>query len=686
MLVRVNTTVRGHSAVRMQVVDTLAELIRRDMIPIVPLRGSISASGDLMPLAYIAGALQGNPDIFVRNGQKILSAPDAIAEIRRMQKEEEEAENATATKDEKADKALVGDRERKQANKNKKGKAREENNDGKANKSVKGKDVDEAQYYTAIELETKEGLALINGTAPSAAVAALAIYETNQLTVLAQLVTCLASEGLRANVEWAHPFLAEIRPLKGQMEVARNMRYFFRGSKLVSGLSGPETFAREGLVQDRYSIRSSPQWIGPTVEELVVAASYLDIELNSTTDNPVVNIENGEVYSGANFQATTVANMMEKVRASLQMLGKMLYSQATEMINPATSRGLPPNLVADNPSLSFGMKGVDINMAAYQSELQYLANPVTSHVQSAEMHNQAINSLALLSARYTMQSIDVLSMMTASAIYVGLQAVDLRALHMVFIEDYPTLLEKHLLATCKDNEKVTVDTVRLVLRLALPQLRVAWPANASYDLEERCDKVAMSVVQVALDRYFKMAETQPADDQQFLEGLKHFKRAMKETMSQCFKSARTKLEKDPLFTVDMLGYGTKALYRFVRGELGVPFHRGQVDDPMNKPRASDDKRAKRTVGSWITVIYEALRDGRLSGHLLALFKAEIGDQPITTYRREQADRVLRERRSAAGQTAQNAPSPAQDQPLQAMSRNEKRALARAEAKADRRKV
>ncbi|KAF9767598.1 Phenylalanine ammonia-lyase str11 [Fusarium sp. DS 682] len=108
-------------------------------------------------------------------------------------------------------------------------------------------------------------------------------------------------------------------------------------------------------------------------------------------------IQSGEVYTGANSISGSVANRMEKTRLSMQMTGRLLFSLCSELINPSLNRGLPPNLVADDPSLSFTVKGIDISMAAYMSELGYLANPVTPHVQSAEMHNQSINSLALIS-------------------------------------------------------------------------------------------------------------------------------------------------------------------------------------------------------------------------------------------------------------------------------------------------
>ena len=126
----------------------------------------------------------------------------------------------------------------------------------------------------------------------------------------------------------------------------------------------PKNRKREDLVQDRYSLRSAPQWIGPQLEDLMLADQQINIEINSSCDNPLVDSKSNDIYYGANFQAASVTSAMEKIRLVLQMFGKILFSQSFEMIDPGLSGGLPANLAADDPSLSFMMKGVDVNIAA----------------------------------------------------------------------------------------------------------------------------------------------------------------------------------------------------------------------------------------------------------------------------------------------------------------------------------
>lgn len=110
----------------------------------------------------------------------------------------------------------------------------------------------------------------------------------------------------------------------------------------------------------------------------------------------------------------SVSTAMEKTRLSLAHCGKVVFAQFTEMLNPCLNRGLPPSAAATDPSLNYYAKGLDIAAAAYVAELNYLANPVSVHCVAAEMMNQSINSLALISARMTGSALDVLSLVRDS--------------------------------------------------------------------------------------------------------------------------------------------------------------------------------------------------------------------------------------------------------------------------------
>ncbi|KAI0595624.1 phenylalanine ammonia-lyase [Biscogniauxia sp. FL1348] len=549
MLVRANTNLRGHSAVGLHVAEAIVNLVSHNCTPFIPLRGTISASGDLMPLSYVAGSIMGNPDIKVQIGKgkdrQVLPADQALLSL----------------------------------------------------------------GMHPVTLGPKEGLALINGTAPSAAVATLALYDTHNLTVVSQVLTAMAAESLAANVEWAHPFISDVRPHAGQVEVAQNIRSFLSGSKLVTSLGArAKDRFKVGIVQERYALRTSPQWLSPVLEDLLLAHRQIETELNSTTDNPIVNVGGGDIHCGGNFQATPITSASEKMRLGLQMIGKMLFSQTSELINNTMSNGLPPNLAADDPSLSFCMKGIDVNMAAYQSELAFLANPVSSHVQSAEMHNQSLNSLALVTTRYTMQAIELVSLMVASALYTTCQALDLRVMHMTFLEELRPLVEATV------TEHLCMEEVSPLLDLLWKDIHTSWYETSHLDAPERAAQVASETVAVMTKFIAQNGTVTRSNSPLSIKDVQTLREAIEKTILQAYLKHR-----DLFFahqpTEQYLGKATKQCYDFVRNTLGVPFHRGLVEQPQ--PGDTElDGRPKKTIGSWVSIVYEAVRDGRLIDRIL----------------------------------------------------------------------
>lgn len=237
---------------------------------------------------------------------------------------------------------------------------------------------------TPISLEAKEGLTIVNGTALSTGIAALAMHEVHCQATLSQLLTAMSVEAMNGTDESFHPFFTKVRAHLGQEESARYIYAYLARSKLVHRSNG----SKEGsLRQDRYSIRTASQWIGPVLEDLLLAHQQVTIEANSVTDNPLVLVEMDQcrMLHGGNFQAKAITSAMEKLDRAVKLL-----VQCTELINPATNGGLPPNLVAEEASESFIWKGTDVMIAALQSEL-----------------------LALISARCTLDAIDVLTQISA---------------------------------------------------------------------------------------------------------------------------------------------------------------------------------------------------------------------------------------------------------------------------------
>ncbi|KAH8880798.1 phenylalanine ammonia-lyase [Thozetella sp. PMI_491] len=539
MVVRCNSTMRGHSAVSIPVIRAVADLVCHGLTPVVPLRGSVSASGDLMPLSYVAGSLEGNPDILVERDGQVLPAPQALQEA----------------------------------------------------------------GLAPIALGPKEGLGLINGTSSSAGLGAIVVAGANNLALLTQVLTGGAVEALRGSAESFHPFIAQTRPHPGQIECARNVRYFLGGSHLCRDALEPKNRRREDLVQDRYSLRSAPQWIGPQLEDLGLAFSQISVELNSSCDNPLVDSAARDIYYGCNFQAAAVTSAMEKVRLALQMLGRLLFSQATEMIDPNLSGGLPANLAADDPSLSFTMKGVDVNMAAYMAELSYLAQPMSSHVQAAEMHNQSVNSMALASARMSFDAFDILSKMCACSTYVVCQALDLRALHMAFVEKasdaMQSITDRHFSAAlAPERLSILQETLR-------SQTLPAWSSTGKLDLAARCQALVRTAVPILVTHVDgTVAQVQA------------WQVETTATVLNIWKDNFASFCANP-HTEALLGNGSRVLYQFVRKDLGVPFHLGFIEHPTAKSQTLGN-RPKKTIGGWISIIHDAITSGSLCSALMPM--------------------------------------------------------------------
>lgn len=227
ILIRMNSLIRGHSGVRWELVEKLGQLLSKNITPLVPLRGSISASGDLSPLSYIAGTLIGNPSIRVFS-----SSPERMRQI---------VPSSKAL----ADHAI-----------------------------------------TPLDLQSKEHLGILNGTAFSASVASLAINDAVHLALLSQICTAMGTEALSGVQGSFDSFIHDIaRPHPGQIEVAKTVWGLLEGSKFASTHEEECHLSEDQgqLRQDRYPLRTAPQFLGPQIEDILSALDVVTLECNSST-------------------------------------------------------------------------------------------------------------------------------------------------------------------------------------------------------------------------------------------------------------------------------------------------------------------------------------------------------------------------------------------------------------------
>lgn len=359
MLLRANVLARGCSGVRPCIVHRLLRFLQADAIPIVRELGSIGASGDLVPLSTIGRAITGQTGfVQVQLGERTLNGSDALREL----------------------------------------------------------------GLKRLELLPKEGLAIVNGTSFSAAIAANCQHETRKLMALALGVNAMILHALQAHDEPFEDFVHQHKPHPGQIWTAQIMRHLLRrGSKPINGKSVH--------VQDRYSIRCLPQYMGPMVEGIARITRVVETEMNAVSDNPIVDSENGRFYQSGNFLGQYVAIAMDDLRRYIGLMAKHLDVQIATLVAPEFNGGLPASL-RGNEELSFnmGLKGLQITGNSIMPMLTYYGNPIVEHFPThAEQFNQNINGLSWGSANLAWKSVELFQHYMSVAMIFAVQSLDLRA-------------------------------------------------------------------------------------------------------------------------------------------------------------------------------------------------------------------------------------------------------------------
>ena len=350
MVMKVVALARGYSGVRPQLIDALCDLVSHGICPIVPSKGSVGASGDLAPLAHIAGALIGEGDTSC-NGE-IVPASDAL---------------------------------------------------GRA-------------QLRPLQLAPKEGLALLNGTQVSTALALAALFRAEHILSASVIAGAMSVDAIKGSDTPFDERVHRARGHRGQSEIGALLRKLMKGSDIrASHLSCSR-------VQDPYSIRCQPQVIGACLGVLQHAAEVLQIEANGVTDNPLVFADTDAILSGGNFHAEPVALVADYVALSVAEIGSLSERRIALLIDSNLS-GLPAFLVEDG-GLNSGFMMAQVTAAALASENKSLAHPASVDSIPTSANQEDHVSMATFAARRLHDMLDNVAYIVAIELLAAAQGIE----------------------------------------------------------------------------------------------------------------------------------------------------------------------------------------------------------------------------------------------------------------------
>ena len=366
MLLRANSHLHGASGIRLELIQRMETFLNAGVTPHVYEFGSIGASGDLTPLAYISGALIGlAPSYTVDFNGEEMDAPTALRKL----------------------------------------------------------------DLEPLQLLPKEGLAMMNGTSVMTGIAANCVYDTKILLALALGAHALAIQGLNGTNQSFHPFIHKLKPHSGQKWAAAQMLNLLAGSRLIrEELDGSHDYRGENPIQDRYSLRCLPQYMGPIVDGIEQIQRQIEVEINSVTDNPLIDVENQACYHGGNFLGQYIGVGMDQLRYYMGLLAKHLDVQIAYLVAPEFNNGLPASLAGNRQrSVNMGLKGLQITGNSIMPLLTFYGNSIADRFPThAEQFNQNINSQGFASANLARRSVEIFQQYMAITLMFGVQAVDLR--------------------------------------------------------------------------------------------------------------------------------------------------------------------------------------------------------------------------------------------------------------------
>lgn len=276
---------------------------------------------------------------------------------------------------------------------------------------------------TPLQLRPKEGLALMNGTAVMTALACLAYARAEQASRVCSRLTAMTVLAIRGNAYHFDEGLFALKPHAGQQRVAAWIR-----QDLHVG-AAPQHAER---LQDRYSLRCAPHIIGVLEDSMAWIGSFIENEINSSNDNPLIDVDGLRVLHGGHFYGGHIAQAMDALKTLVANLADLLDRQFAQLADEKFNQGLPRNLSGargERAALNHGFKAVQIAVSAWTAEALKLTMPASVFSRSTECHNQDKVSMGTIAARDALRVLTLTEQCMAASLLATSQALHLRQVH-----------------------------------------------------------------------------------------------------------------------------------------------------------------------------------------------------------------------------------------------------------------
>jgi histidine ammonia-lyase len=271
-----------------------------------------------------------------------------------------------------------------------------------------------------LELQVKEGLALLNGTQAMAAVGALAIHRAERLLRAATAAGAMTLEALLGTPVAFDPRIHDARPHPGQQQTAGLLRELLAGSEIRES----HVF-NDPRVQDAYSLRCMPQVHGAVLQAIAHARATVEIETGSATDNPLVFADTGDVLSGGNFHGAPLALAFDYAAIALTVLASITERRIDRLVNPDLNEKLPPFLTP-HPGISSGYMMPQVTAAALLNEMRILAHPASADNTPTSGGKEDHVSMGMTAALKLRSAVEAAERIAAIELLAGAEALEYR--------------------------------------------------------------------------------------------------------------------------------------------------------------------------------------------------------------------------------------------------------------------